>query len=135
MNVKNVRDMEYFTSVDGCKIAESFGIPSEGIKDASIAYATQPAGKSTNPHYHDFLEWYIIVKGNGEMMIGKEKRLVGEGDNIMIPKNELHSVSAKGETDLEFYCFCVPAFTLHGTVMKDGGKPKESLERNWRKEL
>ena len=128
MNVKNVKSMKYSKSVDGCKIAETFGIPSEGIKDASIAYAILAAGKSANPHCHNFLEWYIIVKGNAEMMIGKEKRLVGEGDNIMIPKNQRHFISAKGEADLEFYCFCVPAFTLNGTAMKDEGKPKESLD-------
>ena len=122
MNVKNVKDMEYSTSVDGCKIAETFGIPSEGITDASIAYAILAAGKSAKSHCHNCLEWYIIIKGNAEMVIGKEKRLVEEGGNIMIPKNERHFISAKGETDLEFYCFCVPAFTIGGTTMKDGGK-------------
>ena len=119
MNVKNVKGLEYFTSVDGCRIAETFGLPSENIRDASIAYAILEPGKSTKPHCHDFLEWYIIVKGNAEMTIGKEKRPVIEGDNIMICKNERHSISAKGDSDLEFYCFCVPAFTLDGTMMKD----------------
>ena len=120
MNVKNVKNMKYFTSLDGCRITETFGIPTEGIKAASVAYAMLESGKRTKPHCHDFLEWYIIVKGSAEMKIGEEKRLVREGDNIMIPKNKRHSISAKGETDLEFYCFCVPAFTKDGTAMKDG---------------
>lgn len=33
--------MEYFTSTDGCKITETFGLPSEGIKEASIAFAIE----------------------------------------------------------------------------------------------
>jgi mannose-6-phosphate isomerase-like protein (cupin superfamily) len=122
MNVKNIRKMKYFTSVDGCKIAETFGIPTEGIKDASIAYAILASGDNTKPHCHNFLEWYIIVKGKAEMTIGKEKRLVGKGDNIMIPKNKRHSIFTKGATGLEFYCFCVPAFTTEATRMKNAGK-------------
>ena len=121
MNIKNIRKMTYFTSVDGCRIAETFGIPSEGIKEASIGYAILRAGKSTDSHCHNFLEWYIIIKGKAEMTIGKEKRLVGEGDNILISKNEWHFISAKGKTDLEFYCFCVPSFTPEGTIMGTQG--------------
>ncbi len=132
MRIKNIDNIEYFTSADGCKIAETFGIPSEGIKDASIAYAILPSGKRTLPHRHNFSEWYIIIKGNGEMRIGTEKKPVKAGDNVMTLKNQWHSICTKGEDALEFYCFCVPAFTLRGTTMKNKKEPRESIKRNWK---
>lgn len=131
MKVKSIKKTKYFTSADGCRITETFGVPSEAIKEASIAYAKLAAGKSTFSHCHNFLEWYIITKGRGSIMIDKKKKRVSEGDNIMIAKKKWHSISANKKTNLEFYCFCVPAFTLDDTIMKNGEKPRESLERDW----
>jgi mannose-6-phosphate isomerase-like protein (cupin superfamily) len=132
MKVKNVRKTEYFTSTDGCRITETFGIPSEGVREASVAYAILPPGKGTDAHMHNFIEWYIITEGAAVMKMGDEERPVAAGDNILIPKGSWHSISATGNRDLEFYCFCVPPFTLEGTVMKDGSKAKESVERDWK---
>lgn len=131
MRVKNVREMEYFTSTDGCKITETFGIPSEGIKEASVAYAILPPKKKTDPHKHNFLEWYIITNGKAQMDINGEHREVKTGDNVFISRDSWHSIETTGNEDLEFYCFCVPPFTLEGTVMKDGSRPKESINRSF----
>lgn len=131
MKIKNVRGAEYFTAADGCKITETFGLPSEGIKEASIAFAILPPGKTTDAHFHNFLEWYIVTKGRAVMTIGDEKKEVGEGSNIHIEKGRWHTIKNTGNRDLEFYCFCVPAFTLEGTTMRDGSKAKESIERKF----
>ena len=131
MKVKNVRKMEYFTSTDNCKITETFGVPTESIKEASVAFAILPPQETTEPHYHKFLEWYIITNGKAMMFINDEKREVGVGDNILMQKGDWHSIKNIGQDDLEFYCFCVPAFTLEGTVMKDGSEAKESAERKF----
>jgi mannose-6-phosphate isomerase-like protein (cupin superfamily) len=131
MKVKNVRKTEYFTSTDRCRITETFGLPTEKIKEASVAFAILPPAQATDAHHHNFLEWYIVTAGKAEMTIGAENREVGIGDNILIPKGEWHSIRNTGPSDLEFYCFCVPAFTLEGTTMKDGSEAKESLERKF----
>lgn len=131
MKVKNIRDTEYFTSADQCRITETFGLPTEGMRVASVAFAILPPAQETAPHHHNFLEWYIITKGSATMCIGDEKRAVGVGDNILIEKGSWHAIRNTGRDDLEFYCFCVPAFTLEGTTMKDGSKPKEGVERKF----
>lgn len=132
MKIKNVREMEYFTAADGCKITETFGIPSEGIKEASVAYAILPPGKKTDPHKHDFREWYIITRGTGVFYIDEKKAAdVKAGDNILMPDNGWHSIENTGTEDIELYCFCVPAFNLTGTTMKDGSEAMESIEREF----
>lgn len=133
MKIKNVAVMDYFTSADGCKITETFGLPTEGINDASVAFAIVSPKSSTDPHKHDFLEWYIITKGKAVMNIGDESSRVGVGDNIFIPKGQWHSISNVEEEELEFYCFCVPAFNLNGTTMKNGSEAREGATRNFRR--
>lgn len=132
MKIKNVRNLEYFTATDGTKITETFGIPSESIKEASVAFAILPPGMQTDEHCHNFLEWYIVTSGRGVMTINGESKDVAEGDNILIPKESWHTIRTAGGKDLEFYCFCVPAFTLTGTKMKSGTIAKESIERKWK---
>ena len=132
MKIKNVREMEYFTAADGCKITETFGVPSEGIHDGSVAFAILPPGHKTEPHNNNFSEWYIITKGKGILYINEEKMAeVKPGDNIRMPADGWHSIENTGSEDVELYCFCVPAFTLEKTTMKDGSKPEESIERNF----
>ncbi len=132
MKIKNVRDMEYFTAADGCKITEMFGRPSEGINEASVAFAILPPGHKTQPHKHTFREWYIITKGHGVLYINEQKKAdVKAGDNILMPSLGWHSIENTGTEDVELYCFCVPAFNLQGTTMKDGSAAKESIERKF----
>lgn len=131
MKIKNVRIQEYFRSADGCKIAETFGIPSEKISEASVAYAILPSGRETAPHSHAFTEWYIITAGDALMRMGGEEQRVSVGDNILIEKGRVHSIKNTGKKDLEFYCFCVPAFTLTGTKMTDGSKAAEDIKRDF----
>lgn len=131
VKVKNIRKMEYFTSADKCKITETFGIPTERIKEASVAFAILPPAQATDSHHHNFMEWYIVTNGKAVMTIGNEKQEVKTGDNIFIPKGERHSIRNIGSEELEFYCFCVPAFTLEGTVMEDGSQSKESVQRKF----
>lgn len=131
MEIKNVRKTEYFTSTAGCRIAETYGIPTAGIKEASVAFAILPSGEKTDEHKHNFLEWYIVIGGRGMMYINAEKREVGTGDNILIKKGDWHYIETIGSEDLEFYCFCVPAFNLAGTTMRSGAASKESIERKF----
>ncbi len=131
MDVKNIRETEYFRSTDDCMITETFGIPSEGIKEASVAYAILPKHQKTNEHRHNFLEWYIITNGKGLMYINNEKKEIKIGDNILIKKNNWHYIENISNDNLEFYCFCVPAFSLEGTTMKNGSKATENIKRDF----
>ena len=118
IKIENIGRSKYFTAIDGCRITELYGIPSCGLEQVSLAYAILPKGKKTDEHLHKFLEIYVIVKGKGIMHINEEKKMVIEGDSILIPKNSNHFIENKGNKTLEFYCICVPSFTEKGTAMK-----------------
>ncbi|MFH1728461.1 MAG: cupin domain-containing protein [Pseudomonadota bacterium] len=131
MQIKNIFNSDYFTATDGCQITETFGLPTAKIKEGSVAYAIMEEGLKTDEHKHDFIEWYIIIKGQGLMTINDETKEVKQGDNILIPKDSWHLIKNHKIENLEFYCFCTPAFTLEGTTMKDGAESKESIERQF----
>lgn len=131
MKIKNTGKTEYFTAADGCKITELYGIPTEGLREASVAFAILPTEQATASHQHNFLEWYVITKGSAVMRINDEAREVGAGDTVFISRNNWHTIRNTGNGDLEFYCFCVPAFNLEGTKMEDESEVKESVERDF----
>ena len=133
MKIKNIRNMEYFTAADGCKITELFGIPTEGIHEGSVAFAILPPGNKTEPHSHEFHEWYIITQGKGVLYGDNGTQNITTGDTIHMTQGGWHSIENTGSEDLELYCFCTPAFTLMGTTMKDGSEAKESVERKFSK--
>jgi mannose-6-phosphate isomerase-like protein (cupin superfamily) len=69
------------------------------------------AGNSAiHPHAHPTHEFYFVLAGTGEMVIGEERRLVGPGDLIRIPPNAVHSLHASG-TQMRCLVF---AFALPG---------------------
>lgn len=132
MQIRNIEQTDYFTAADGCRITETFGIPTTQTKEGSVAYAVVPPKVKLFTHKHTFKEFYIITKGKGRMEQNDEFKTVGPGDNIYIPEETWHSIeNLSGTEPLELYCFCTPAFTLEGTTMRDGSKPKESIERDW----
>ena len=131
MQIKNIRETENFTPGDQCRITEPFGIPPAKLQEASVAYAIVPPKIKLFPHKHTFKEFYIIVKGRGLMYLGDATQKIGPGDNIYIQEGIWHSIENLGDENLELYCFCAPAFTVEGTTMQDGSKPKESVERKF----
>ena len=57
-------------------------------------------------HLHeDHEEIYYIIKGKGQIIIGKETFRFREGDVIYIPVNALHSITNDGEEMVEFLAF------------------------------
>lgn len=132
MNIRNIKETEYFTAADGCKITETFGIPSTTTSKASVAYAVVPAQVKLFTHKHTFEEFYVIVKGRGLMELGDKLEEVKPGDNIYISKGTWHSIKNLSDSEtLELYCFCSPAYTLRGTIFQDGVERRESVERHF----
>ena len=46
--------------------------------------------------YHDWDEWWYIVKGEWEWMIEGEKKKINMGDVIFIERNRKHKITAAG---------------------------------------
>ena len=50
------------------------------------------AGMRLDPHYHDTLEFYYILSGNGVMQIEGDSLRVKPGDLVEIPRKAVHSI-------------------------------------------
>lgn len=119
MIVERVDSRPFFRAVDGCEIVEVIGLATTGTREDSLALAKIHPGTSTLPHWHDFLEIYMVVGGKGIMHLGGEKRSVRRGDNILIPPKTPHWVeNGGGRSTLLIWCVCTPAFTEDGTTLE-----------------
>jgi mannose-6-phosphate isomerase-like protein (cupin superfamily) len=57
------------------------------------------------PHEHeDIEEVYYVLRGQGEVRIGKEGRSVSEGDAIYLPPRKTHTLRNTGTYPLRFVC-------------------------------
>ena len=82
-----------------------------GISSHSIAQIQIPPGKSSALHYHRQIEEsYYILKGEGWMEINQKEFVLKPGQTCFIQPGEVHRIMNRGDEDLEFLAFCVPAW-------------------------
>lgn len=76
----------------------------------TIGYIIIPPGNSVGDHYHELSdeETYIIIEGQGEMVLDDEKRMVNPGDVIVNAPGGKHGLRNIGKTDLKVVAFDVP---------------------------
>lgn len=100
---------EYFFK-EGCHILELSNSPQdEGL---SIARARVEPGVTTHLHQlHQTIERYIILEGQGKVVLGElAPEKVEKNDVVIIPANCPQSISNTGTTDLIFLVICTPRF-------------------------
>jgi mannose-6-phosphate isomerase-like protein (cupin superfamily) len=114
--VRSLEKAEAFTTADGSTIRELLGLPTAPVRNQSLAEATLEPGQATERHYHaEAEEIYYVVEGGGEMELDGERRLVGNGDAVLIPPGAWHQIRAWDEGQLRFLCCCAPAYTHEDT--------------------
>jgi len=93
-----------------CFIAELAG-PSVD-ENVSIARARVKPGVTTERHrLKGVSERYIIAAGKGLMEIGDLEPIeVSQGDVVLIPPDTPQRITNTGDSDLIFYCVCIPPF-------------------------
>jgi quercetin dioxygenase-like cupin family protein len=64
-----------------------------------------PGGGMVDPHSHPTHEFYYVLYGRGEMVIGDESRVIAQGDLVRIPPNVTHSLRAISD-NAPIRCFC-----------------------------
>lgn len=77
----------------------------EQMQNDDITYgacwAILDPGMTLEAHKHPIMEVYVFLKGTGKMSVGKDTFDVEGGDAILIPSDEIHTVTnrknAKGE--------------------------------------
>ena len=118
MDVKNLQQVEAFTTKDGSEIRELLAHRNSCIRKQSLAEARLAVGARTAPHYHrQTEEIYYILRGTGTMTIGKESTEVGPFDAIAIPPGGIHTILNTGQETLVFLCTCAPAYEHDDTVL------------------
>ena len=121
MDIKNIAEVEAFTTKDGSEIRELLAHRNSGIRNQSLAEARIAPGGSTQEHFHPKAEEiYYIMAGEGEMRIEAERRTVRPGDAIAIPPGKRHKIWNRGKETLKFLCCCAPAYEHDDTVMTEG---------------
>ncbi len=76
----------------------------------SLAHATLPIGKTSQPHSLSTSEVYYILSGEGEMHIDDETQVVVSGDAVYIPPNTRQFILNSGIEPLIFICVVDPAW-------------------------
>ncbi len=86
----------------------------------SLAEATLPPGAETEAHFHPQTEEiYYVLRGQGLMILGEERKTVGPGDGILISPGTLHRIRNVGREPLVFLCCCSPPYSHEDTVLVD----------------
>lgn len=120
MDIKNLNELEPFTTKDGSEIRELLAHRNSVIRNQSLAEARLPASGSTQEHYHVRTEEiYYITHGTGRMRIGSETREVKAGDAIAILPGQKHKLWNTGSDTLRLLCCCAPAYEHDDTVITE----------------
>lgn len=108
--IRKASDIEEYETRERCHVAELSGEASD--EQASIARARVKPGVTTEWHrLQGVSERYIIATGKGLMEIGGlAPAEVSAGDVVLIPPGSPQRITNTGDTDLLFYCVCVPPF-------------------------
>ena len=119
MEVRSLAGAESFVTADGSTIRELFGLPTGGVEYQSLAEATLAPGQATQRHYHRASEEiYFVLDGEGEMELDGERRQVGEGDAVAIPRGAWHELRAEGDRPLRILCSCAPPYRHEDTFFE-----------------
>ena len=120
MHVRSYAELEPFVSLDGSEIREWAGRVSAPAQNQSLAEAILPLAGATTEHYHRTSEeLYLIIAGEGRLIIDGEERAVGEGDCALIPPGARHKLHNEGDAPLRVLCVCAPAYSDEDTCLTE----------------
>jgi mannose-6-phosphate isomerase-like protein (cupin superfamily) len=70
--------------------------------DFGSAWVEVRPGMTSTAHAHDETELFLIVEGEGEMVVAGERRRVRAGDAVYIPAHQDHALTNAGPDRLLF---------------------------------
>lgn len=118
MDIRNLDQVEPFTTKDGSQIRELLAWRNSCIRNQTLAEARLPVGAATITHRHVRTEEiYYILTGQGEMRVGEETQPVRPGDAIAIPPGAVHQIKNTGPGELRFLYCCAPGYEHEDTVL------------------
>ncbi len=121
MEIKNLNDVQPFTTKDGSEIRELLAHRNTAIRNQSLAEARLPVGGSTQEHYHvKAEEIYYITHGTGRIRIDGETHEIQAGDAIAILPGRKHKLWNTGTEMIRLLCCCAPAYEDEDTIITEG---------------
>ncbi|AAB84858.1 conserved protein [Methanothermobacter thermautotrophicus str. Delta H] len=110
MNIRNIRECDYFRAADGTLLCELLHPDNEGLDMGfSLAHAILRRGEASKPHrLRESVEVYYIMEGEATMHIDDESFTVKEGDAIHIPSGAVQYIENTGKSELSFLCIVSP---------------------------
>ena len=111
MLIQKLLDCDEFVAGDNTLLRELLHPDKQAIAlGYSLAHATLPIGKTSQPHSLTTSEVYYILSGKGEMHIDSEIQIVAPGDAVYIPPNAKQFIYNCGDEALVFICIVDPAW-------------------------
>ncbi len=81
-----------------------------GAKHITTSLVEMEPGGIQKPHHHKTEQCYVILEGQGVMVVDGEQADVRSGDTIFIPSNSVHSLVNDGTTILKYLSAGSPVF-------------------------
>jgi len=99
------------------KVLLSFNDLTKRSKIVMINWAVLYKDRSFTAHYHeDMDEVFIIISGEAEIVVNKEKANLTKGDLVFIPMKCIHQMTCEGNKDLEYIAIGFSLFKGGKTV-------------------
>lgn len=99
-------------SYDASQLHEAFGIEMSSIEDVGVDWTSLGAGwgrvdpgQRSDAHQHDETETFVIVRGNGDLVVDNQRHPVGPGVVAQFEPFETHVIENTGDTELLFVTF------------------------------
>ncbi len=78
----------------------------------AVTWVDVAPGGAQKPHRHEPEQVYVIVRGQGRMVVDDAERDIGEGDLVFVPPNALHGIRNTGEQTLTYVSASTPTFGI-----------------------
>lgn len=124
MTITNRDDARVINTPHGSEIRPLIDRTTSTITRCSLAEELLPPGRTVTLHHHNSIEEiYYILSGTGEMRVGEERRQVGAGDAVYIPRGHAHALNNNGIEPLKIMLVCGPAFFPEDEIAAQGTEP------------
>jgi mannose-6-phosphate isomerase-like protein (cupin superfamily) len=84
-----------------------------GSRNLTVTWVDVPPGAEQRAHSHpDSEQIYVIVRGEGRMMVAGDEQDVGEGDLVFIPPATSHGIVNRGSETLVYVSAASPPVSM-----------------------